>query len=313
MVSQKGRIARIARIGLTVSDLDAGCAFYSAALGFEEVRRERRSGSAFAALTGLAEARAEASILRLGAQEIELVAYRIPGRPYPAPRSAADPWFQHFAIVTSEMGAAYQSLRSRPGWTPISSDGPQQLPPDKGSIIAFKFRDPDGHPLELSWFPPEQAGAWGKADASRLFLGIDHSALAVRDMAKSREFYCNGLGLLPAGSQLNAGPTQAGLDGLPEAEVEIASLNTGEDGPHVELLHYRGGHAQASDRLAANDVAATRIIAGARNSEALAAASTTQGGGRVSTPGTRPGRELLSDPDGHLIELFDEPQANAIA
>jgi catechol 2,3-dioxygenase-like lactoylglutathione lyase family enzyme len=311
MVSQKGRILRIARIGLTVPHLDASCAFYCEALGFEEVRRERRSGSAFAALAGLAGARAEASILRLGAQEIELVAYEVTGRPYPTPRGAADPWFQHFAIVTSEMDAAYQSLQSRTGWTPISSNGPQQLPPDKGSIVAFKFRDPDGHPLELSWFPPEKAGAWGKADASRLFLGIDHSALAVRDMAKSQEFYRNGLGLLPAGSQLNAGPTQAGLDGLPGAEVEISSLNTEEDGPHLELLHYRGGHGQPFDRFAANDVAATRIISAARNSEALAAASTTRGGRRVSAPGARPGRELLSDPDGHLIELFDEPQANA--
>ena len=31
--------------------------------------------------------------------------------------------------------------------------GPQLLPPSTGSVTAFKVRDPDGHPLELSYNP----------------------------------------------------------------------------------------------------------------------------------------------------------------
>ena len=44
--------------------------------------------------------------------------------------------------------------RQYPGWTPISTSGPQLLPAASGGVSAFKFRDPEGHPLELIAFPP---------------------------------------------------------------------------------------------------------------------------------------------------------------
>ena len=48
----------------------------------------------------------------------------------------------------------YARLSAHAGWTTISTDGPQLLPASSGGVTAYKFRDPEGHPLELIAFPP---------------------------------------------------------------------------------------------------------------------------------------------------------------
>ncbi|ODR96565.1 hypothetical protein AUC70_14945 [Methyloceanibacter stevinii] len=35
----------------------------------------------------------------------------------------------------------------------VTAGAPVLLPPNTGSVTAFKFRDPEGHPLELISFP----------------------------------------------------------------------------------------------------------------------------------------------------------------
>ena len=92
-----------------------------------------------------------------------------PGPPYPAGSRSPDLWFQHFAIVVSDMDAAYARLRAA-GVPPISFGGPETLPEQNGGVRAFKFREPDGHPLELLWFPPGQGRA-NLAAAGRLVFG----------------------------------------------------------------------------------------------------------------------------------------------
>ena len=308
------RVVRIRRIGLTVADLAPARAFYEQILGFRMVAAEVRGRAAFAALTGLAGARADVAVLRLGAQEIELAAFTPAGRPYPADRAANDPWFQHFAIVTADMAAAYAALGERPDAAPISEGGPQLLPPATGSVTAYKFRDPEGHPLELSLFPPvAAAAAWRDPPAGAVFLGVDHSAIAVADAEASTAFYVR-LGLRVAARQVNAGPTQARLDGLAGAEVDIVSLDCAEGGPHLELLAYRRPAGRGvMDDLQANDIAATRLILDVEGLPEL-----------VERLGADPGRfvsdgivtledgaraALIRDPDGHLLELHDRPQA----
>src|SRR5205085_5189828 len=64
-----------------------------------------------------------------------------------------DRWFQHVAIIVSDIDRAYQWLREHK--VQHASPGPQLLPawnPNAGGIRAFYFRDPDGHPLEVLWF-----------------------------------------------------------------------------------------------------------------------------------------------------------------
>lgn len=145
---------RIARVSFTTDEPAACSAFFREALGFEETGIEERADADFGRLMGLPGARAQVRLLRLGRQEVELVAFAEKGRPYPPGSTSADRWFQHIAIVVSDMRAAYSRLAARSGWTPISTAGPQLLPESSGGVTAFKFRDLEGHPLELIEFPP---------------------------------------------------------------------------------------------------------------------------------------------------------------
>ena len=148
-------VIKIDRISVTVSDLARTEKFYRDALGFETVQRGREDDPSFAHLLGVEGASFETLIMRLGAQEVEFIKFQKHGRQYPPDSHSQDLWFQHFAIVVSDMDQAFSRLQ-QVRFTPISVGGPQTLPPWNGSVRAFKFRDPDGHPLELLYFPPGQ-------------------------------------------------------------------------------------------------------------------------------------------------------------
>src|SRR3954471_390707 len=94
------------------------------------------------------------------------------------------------------MDRAYNILRRHPDFTPISRNGPERLPPNTGSVTAYKFRDPEGHPLELTTFPPGVGSAkWHAPRGDSVFLGIDHSAITVASSAAAIAFYCDILGM----------------------------------------------------------------------------------------------------------------------
>ncbi len=104
----------------------------------------------------------------------------------------------------------------------------------------------------------------GQPGLDELFLGIDHSAISVRNSASSLEFY-RGLGLHVSAQTINKGHEQQLLDGLHHPEVEVTALSLPAEGPHLELLCYRSSaHAEAAD-LCNNDIAATRTIFGGRS------------------------------------------------
>lgn len=257
-------VNRIARLALNVRDLARAIDFYCGALGFAELSRA-----------------SDHARLALGAQRIELER-REDGASYPEPRAANDPWFQHFAIVVADMGAAYAHLlRHDP--EPITRGGPQLLPPSTGSVTAYKFRDPDGHPLELSHLPGSE---WARvpAGAAGVFLGIDHTAIAVGDLEASVAFYTE-LGFAVGSRSLNRGPEQDRLDGLDGAIVDIATLLPPGAGPHLELLHYRSLRPAPRQDLAPGDIAATTTVL-------------------VPADGERDDPRLARrDPDGHLLRF----------
>jgi catechol 2,3-dioxygenase-like lactoylglutathione lyase family enzyme len=206
--------------------------------------------------------------LRLGDQRIELDQFDQPGRPYPPDVTGADHRFQHLALVTDDAAAAW-SRASALGATAISVAGPVTLPASSGGVTAIKFRDPEGHPLELLQMPGQlRTGASG-------LLGIDHSAISVSDVEVSRGFY-EALGLSPGRQTFNHGASQAALDGLAGAQVDVVPLMPASKTPHLELLGYRTPRPRRAGRLAPNDVAATRVV-------------------WVADRDT-----LLRDPDGHL-------------
>ena len=231
-------VTALLRVEMNVADLGRAERFYRDGLGFE------RDGSNGAV-----------TLMRLGAQRIGLRAAS--GAPYPAGSTAADPWFQHIAIVVRDMTDGYAHLGRAGAITPISHGGPVRLPQSSGSVTAFKFRDPDGNPLELIEFPRSTA-RW--RDAAGLFLGIDHTAIVVADVEASIAFYTGKLGLSVGGRSVNTGAEQQHLDGLPEVTVDVVALKPGQATPHVELLAYRTPRVSERATIGPDDIAATRTV-----------------------------------------------------
>jgi catechol 2,3-dioxygenase-like lactoylglutathione lyase family enzyme len=251
-------VRRIAGLGVTSFDAARLTEFYQQAFDARVLSSEHLMGAAFERLMGV-RGGARRQNLQLGEEPIDILQFDIPGKPYSRPMSPYDTSFQHFAIVVSDMAAAISHLQCVAGWTPISTHGPQRLPHRSGGVTAFKFQDPDSHPLELLEFaehamPPH----WKERSRQGIFLGIDHSAISVRDTEVSTAFY-RSLGLAVTAQTHNHGEEQAHLDGIPDPHVEVTAMSAHRSTPHLELLCYRSRADRLPLELASNGVAATRI------------------------------------------------------
>jgi len=314
-------VAAVESIGFTVIDLDRSIDFFRDVLDFEFEGTREAAGDAFAHLVGVFGARARIATLRIGDERIELTEYLAPrGRPFPADTRGNDRWFQHIAIVTSDMTAAYGRLRAH--GVRHASTGPQKLPEwnrDAAGIEAFYFRDPDDHFLEVIAFPAGKGDPrWrtrmaGSADGPPpLFLGIDHTAIVVDDTDASLALYRDRLGLEVAGGSENHGVEQEHLNNVFGARLRITTLRAAR-GPGIELLEYlspRDGRPAPLD-LKANDLShwQTRLVV-----PGLAATADALLRGRAAfvSPGVVelpvevagfPAGCLLRDPDGHALLL----------
>jgi catechol 2,3-dioxygenase-like lactoylglutathione lyase family enzyme len=277
------QLRRLVRITLITAALARLTDFYLEAFGCTLLGIDDWHGAEREAETEIAGG-ARRALLGLGAERIELLQFDRPGAAYPPALAASDRRFQHCALVVTDIEAAFQQLSRSSGWSAISSAGPQRLPDNSGGVSAFKFRDPEGHPLELLAFAPERLPRkWRDRAAQGLFLGLDHSAISVADSARSIAFY-ESLGLELLDGSHNRGPEQARLDGLAAPDVEVSALGLPEGGAHLELLCYRGA-APDGAVAGAHDIAATRLVF-----DAAAAADA-------------PGR-CLRDPDGHRLVLL---------
>lgn len=226
-------------VGITVDDLDKAVEFYTGVLDFEKASEVELKGSQVEHLTGVFGVVARKATLKLGEETIELTDYLAPeGRPYPVDSRSNDHWFQHIAIVVSDMDKAYAHLRTHK--VRHASAGPQLLPdwnPNAGGISAFYFKDPDGHVLEVIHFPKGKGNPRWQAPTDKLFLGIDHTAIVVDDTETSLAFYRDALGLAVAGESLNHGIEQERLNNVFGARLRITVLK-GDSGPGVEFLEY---------------------------------------------------------------------------
>ena len=264
------RLARIAGFRLVTQNPDRLLRFY-AALGFA-VGAEAAIPSNEMMMLGIA-GRGRRWTMTLGATTVGLDCFDAGGLGYPQGADAASRCFQHLALVTDDVDRAWATARTA-GAAPISRDGPVTLPDSAGGVTAVKFRDPEGHPLELIRFPDMAARGW----TGQGLLGIDHSAIVVSDLAASCDFY-ELAGLAKGKATLNQGATQATLDGLDAPCADVVPMQPADAPPHVELLHYRRPAAGDREPWAVNDVAATRIV------------------------WDGPASALLRDPDGHLHQM----------
>ena len=261
----------IAGFRLVTADPEMLTSFYEA-IGFKAGERMPIPVSEMAVL-GL-EGPGWRRSMMLGESRLDLDSFDLPGRPYPEGTTACDLVFQHLALVTSDAHAAWRRAWDA-GAVPITRGEPVTLPQSSGGVTAMKFRDPEGHPLELLEFPASSNPSW-TGDG---MLGIDHSAISVADAAISQRFY-EKHGLARGKQTLNQGRTQEALDGLDAVVVDVQPMMPGDKPPHLELLGYRQPAGRPHAPLAANDVAATRIVWWSDEDA------------------------LLRDPDGHLHQLM---------
>lgn len=233
-VSTKARVQKIRAISSTVADLERSLQFYTQALSFKPISDITREGGEYSQVEGLKLTRIRVATLQIGDEIVELIQYLdLEGKPIPPDSQSNDLWFQHLAIVVSDLDRAYHQLK--PFLVESISTQPQTL---ASGIRAFKFKDPDRHNLELIWFPPGEGRDKWHSKTEDIFLGIDHSAIAIADTDRSLQFYRDLLGLEAKETHLNSGETQANLDGLPEANVKITQVRPQQGGLGIELLDY---------------------------------------------------------------------------
>lgn len=302
-------VTRQIRVSITVADLAGTAAFYRDALGLEVGAEQGLGDPAWNTLLGLDRGTtARAVDVKLGQHEIKLVAFDPPGAPYPTARASNDQWFEHVALVTGDIDAVWARLEKySPGL--ITKGDPVLLPPNTGSVTAFKFRDPEGHPLELISFPQGVGDPrWQQGGAG--VRGYDHTAISVMDVDRSLAFYQGLLGFHVGGRSLNTGPEQDRLDGLSGCLVDVVPLQPAAvPTPHVELLHYRTPPGRtASAPVNANDVAAARQVHHVGDLDGLAGQLQAAGVVFVSPGivGLKNGGKAaaIRDPDGHMIVLM---------
>lgn len=309
-------VTAVGAIGMTVADADRSADFYGRVLGFERGFDAEVTGEHYERLQGVFGLRLRVVRMRLGDEALDLMEYLTPrGRPIPADSRSDDRWFQHVAIIVSDMDRAYAHLRAHR--VEHASPEPQRLPdwnPAAGGIRAFYFKDPDGHPLEILGFPPGKGDPrWHRADG-RLFLGIDHTAIVVANTTRSLACYRDALGLVVAGESENWGPEQERLNNVFGARLRITTLRS-PAGPGIELLEYlapRSGRAIPAD-VRANDLAHWQISLHTTDAVGFRRAL---GGGACAVVSadvvTAPGRELRftrgflgRDPDGHAFHVIE--------
>lgn len=295
---------------ITVTSLDREISFYTTVLEFKLVETEDRSKLDRQMPDMAGETKTRTAHLSLGEECLDLTEYIFPkgGAPFPEDSQGNDRWFEHIAIAVSDMPKAYGRLRE--ARVRFVSNVPQTLPSwnkDAAGIAAFYFRDPDGHYLELIHFPPGKGQVKWQSLSNTLFLGIDHTAIAVLNTSESLAFYRDRLGFRVAGGSENYGSEQEHLSGVFNAHVLITSLRA-ESGIGIELLEYL---APVSGRpipsnMHANDIASWRIpieLNGIANSTDRKELHLRW----VRLPLVPAGYRKASwtkDPDGHRLELL---------
>ncbi|MDX2232204.1 MAG: VOC family protein [Leptolyngbyaceae cyanobacterium bins.349] len=310
-------VVAVESVGMTVSDMDRAIDFYTKVLSFKKVSDVEVLGAEYEQLQGLFGVRLRIVKMQLGDELIELTEYLTPkGRPIPIDSRSNDRWFQHIAIVVRDMDKAYQHLRQYK--VQHASTAPQRIPETNKAVAgirAFYFKDPDGHNLEIIYFPPGKGNPKWQKPTDQLFLGIDHTAIVVSSTATSLNFYQDLLGLKLVGESLNFGTEQEHLNNVQGARLRISGLQASA-GPGIEFLEYlepRDGQSRPADAKA-NDLLHWQTTLVVKDVEAIAQQlrrhqSIFISPKVVSIPGETLGFKkgvLIRDPDGHPLRLVEK-------
>jgi catechol 2,3-dioxygenase-like lactoylglutathione lyase family enzyme len=309
----RAAVREVNLVELTVNDLSREVQFFTNALPFQFISESRTARGAADDLLALQNTELRTAELQLGAERIRLTQpMGNKGRPVPQDSRSFDHWFQHIAIVVSDMDRAYERLRTHK--VKHVSTAPQTLPEwnkDAGGIKAFYFRDPEDHVLEIIWFPPGKGDPKWQTPTTNLFLGIDHTAIVVSDTDESLAFYTSALGMAVVGGAENYGTEQEHLNQVFGARLRITALRA-EFGPGIELLEYitpPGGRPRPHDTKA-NDLIFWRTHVVADGFSFLGNGKGGMHARPVSNSGAS-GSFIVIDPDGHALQI-DVPRTGRV-
>jgi len=237
--STEAQVKKVDAIGITVSEMNRSVKFFSEVLGFKKVNEEEFFGTKYEQLQGIFGLRMHVVRMQLGDEFIELTDYLTSGgRSIPEDAKSNDLFFQHIAIVVSDMEKAYGHLRKY--MVMHVSTGPQTIPASNvaaAGVKAFYFHDPDMHNLELIYFPKGKGQEKWQNNKGKLFLGIDHTAIGISNTDSSLKFYKDLLGIERKGDSWNMGMEQAHLNFVEGASLHITGLRA-TAGPGIEFLQY---------------------------------------------------------------------------
>ncbi|MBE9046180.1 VOC family protein [Pleurocapsales cyanobacterium LEGE 10410] len=232
-------MSNIQYVGMTVADMEQSIKFYSEVLSFQKIKDLEVWGEDWEKLQGVFGLRMRVVQMQLGEEVIALMEYLTPkGRPIPIDSRSNDRWFQHIAIVVTDMDKAYEHLRQYN--FQHTSTSPRQLPEwnqKLGGVKAFYFKDPDGHNLELIAFPADKADDKWLKQPDKLFLGIDHSAVGVKNAEASFALYRDRLNLELMLQAENYGTEFEHITCVFGSRVQVNSMK-GSAGIGFELLEY---------------------------------------------------------------------------
>jgi catechol 2,3-dioxygenase-like lactoylglutathione lyase family enzyme len=233
------QVAKVESVGITVKDMDRSLKFYTEVLGFKKVSDHEYKGDSFEKLEGVFGLNIRVARLQLGDEFIELTDYLTTGgRSIPEDAKSNDLFFQHIAIVVSDMDKAFQQVKKYN--VEFVSTAPQTLPksiPAAEGIKAFYFHDPDDHNLELIFFPNGKGQEKWQHNNGQVFLGIDHTAIGVSSTNNSHKFYNDFLGIERKGDSWNKGMEQEHLNNVEGASLHITGYRAAA-GPGIEFLQY---------------------------------------------------------------------------
>jgi catechol 2,3-dioxygenase-like lactoylglutathione lyase family enzyme len=233
------QVTKVESVGITVKDMNQSLKFYTEVLGFKKISDTEQKGESLEKLEGVFGLNIRVAKLQLGDEFIELTDYLTTGgRSIPEDAKSNDLFFQHIAIVVSDMDKAYQQVRKYN--VEHVSTSPQTLPksiPAAEGIKAFYFHDPDNHNLELIYFPIGKGQEKWQLTNGKIFLGIDHTAIGVSSTENSHKFYMDLLGIERKGDSWNKGIEQEHLNNVEAASLHITGYRAA-NGPGIEFLQY---------------------------------------------------------------------------
>ncbi len=291
---------RIRRIGFTSANLRRTAGFY-AALGFVAIGTEA-VGAAELAVLGMAGDARRTAVDAARPAGRRIPAFRVPGPRLPRRRHVDRPLVSAYR----DRGVGYgRRLRPRDGrGRPCDHRGRTSDPAaEHRACHGLQVPRPRRPSPRTAWrfLPGIGDRAWQAKHGASPFLGIDHTAIAVSDTARSRAFY-EGLGFRAKPGSENQGPGQQHLDAIAADRVAVVPLVLPEVPPHLELLGYAVGlRRPMPPGTCAADLWSTRVlIEGASLPEDFDAKALRLSDGRSSV--------LIHDPDGHAVVITDCPE-----